>query len=59
MTNERHLTPIEAAKRLGVSDETIRRYIKRGVFKDVIARGMFKPRYFIPEREDRGAVRGK
>ncbi|KPV50903.1 hypothetical protein SE17_24265 [Kouleothrix aurantiaca] len=48
---ERYLTPQEAAARLGVSDETIRRYIKRDVFRDVIARGMFKKRYFVPERE--------
>jgi predicted site-specific integrase-resolvase len=51
MSEERYLNPPEAAARLGITDKTIRRYIKRGVFKDVVIRGMLKPRYFIPERE--------
>jgi predicted site-specific integrase-resolvase len=51
MSEERYLNPPQAAARLGISDETIRRYIKRGVFRGVVIRGMLKPRYFIPEEE--------
>jgi excisionase family DNA binding protein len=44
MPEKGYMTPKEATDELGVHDETIRRYIKRGVFQDVVIRGMLKLR---------------
>jgi predicted site-specific integrase-resolvase len=46
-----YLNPPQAAESLGLSSETIYRYIKRGVFSGVIRRGMLKQRYYIPSEE--------
>ena len=49
---ERKLTPQQAADRLGVHGDTVRRYIKLGIIRDVVKiGGLYKPRYLIPERE--------
>lgn len=43
-------TPKQAADELGVSDQTIYRWIERGLIQ-VIARGLTKKRYLIPASE--------
>jgi predicted site-specific integrase-resolvase len=41
-----------AAARLGITDEMVRCYIKRGIIRETVkSGGLFKPRYLIPERE--------
>ena len=48
---EAMLTVKQAAETLGLSYQTIYRYIDRGVFNGVIERGMLKRQKFIPASE--------
>ena len=43
-------TPKEFAEHIGVSDQTVYRWIERGLVQ-VIARGLTKKRYLIPASE--------
>ena len=45
------LTPKEAAKHIGVSDQAIYNWIADGTVREFRARGVKKKRYLIPERE--------
>lgn len=48
---DNHLTIDEAAERLGVSKDTVRRRIKRGDLRAAKASGPYGDQYFIPESE--------
>ena len=50
MSEERMYTPTQAAAELGVSDQTVYRWIERGLVQ-VIVRGLTSKRYLIPANE--------
>jgi excisionase family DNA binding protein len=51
MSGEAMYTPKQAAEYIGVSDQSIYRWIARGIFAGVIERGIVKKRYLIPASE--------
>jgi excisionase family DNA binding protein len=51
MSGKAMYTPKDAAAYIGVSDQTIYRWIDRDVFTGVIVRGIVKKRYLIPASE--------
>jgi hypothetical protein len=44
-------TPKQAAEHIGVSDQSIHRWIARGIFTGVVERGIIKKRCLIPASE--------
>jgi excisionase family DNA binding protein len=51
MSGEAMYTPKQAADYIGVSDQSIYRWIARGIFTGVVERGIIKKRYLIPASE--------